>query len=189
MSRFCHWKLECMHWLKNCKLCSCICQLNKQDTVIRIRRKKVTDTIVVVTSQRPRNWTNVIEWKWVAHSNSNRWSHFTLTLMCPFSFFISPRQAEMREDLPQPTVPTTATRDPCFTLMLMLEQRNTHSYWCWNSATNTHLEAGTAQHTHGDAGTAQHSLILWLVQCNTHSCQCWNSATLSYWWWNSTTHR
>ena len=134
---------------------------------------------------------------------------FTLTLMCPFSFFISPRQAEMREDLPQPTVPTTATRDPCFTLMLMLEQHNIHSCWCWNSTTYTHVDARTAQHTlmlmleqhniHSywcwnsatytdvDAGTAQHTLILRLEQHNEHSSWGWNCTTHSWQCWSSTT--
>ena len=166
MSRFCHWKLECMHWLKNCKLCSCICQLNKQDTVIRIRRKKVTDTIVVVTSQRPRNWTNVIEWKWVAHSNSNRWSHLPWHWCVPSASSSLPDRQRWERTCRSPLCPPLPPGTPA-----------SHSCWCWNSATHTHIDAGTAQRTLILRLELHNTLMVMLEQHNTLSSCGWYSAT------------
>lgn len=39
----------------------------------------------------------------------------------PSSFSISPSRAESREDFPQPTWPTTASREPCGAIMLILK--------------------------------------------------------------------
>jgi len=44
---------------------------------------------------------------------------FTLVLTLPVTLSISPRKADMRDDFPAPTVPTTATKLPCLHLMLI----------------------------------------------------------------------
>jgi len=49
-------------------------------------------------------------------------STFTVTL--PRSFSISPSIAEMRDDFPAPTEPTTATREPRFKCKLILQQQH-----------------------------------------------------------------
>lgn len=54
---------------------------------------------------------------------NKKWSH-TRTETSPSSFSISPSSAEMREDFPQPTWPTTASREPWGTITLILQ---THS--------------------------------------------------------------
>lgn len=48
----------------------------------------------------------------------------TFTYTLPSSFSISPRRADTREDFPQPTGPTTATRAPFGTWMSKLGDRN-----------------------------------------------------------------
>lgn len=45
--------------------------------------------------------------------------------MCPSSFSISPSSADTREDFPQPTCPTTASRERCGTIRFIL-RTNTH---------------------------------------------------------------
>lgn len=39
-------------------------------------------------------------------------SSLTLMVMCPWTFSISPSMADIKEDFPEPTVPTTATNWP-----------------------------------------------------------------------------
>lgn len=46
----------------------------------------------------------------------------------PSSFSTSPSSAEIREDFPQPTWPTTANREPCGTITLMLQTHGAHSH-------------------------------------------------------------
>ncbi len=52
----------------------------------------------------------------------------TLTLTFPEIFSISPRIQDNRDDLPQPTVPTTATREPSSTLTFILKKENNKYY-------------------------------------------------------------
>jgi len=47
----------------------------------------------------------------------------TLIATWPFIFSISPRRADISDDLPAPTCPTTATSSPGFTLTLILRGR------------------------------------------------------------------
>ena len=56
----------------------------------------------------------------VLHEVSAALLVLTRTATSPSIFSISPSRAEIREDLPQPTWPTTATREPWGTSMLML---------------------------------------------------------------------
>lgn len=43
--------------------------------------------------------------------------------MYPLFFSISPKSAEIRDDLPHPTCPTTATKEPGLTEKLMLLEK------------------------------------------------------------------
>ena len=56
----------------------------------------------------------------------------TLIRTSPFSFCISPNMAWIRELLPAPTVPTTATSSPEDTDMLMLENQDELQILYWN---------------------------------------------------------
>ena len=64
-------------------------------------------------------------WYWPLWAEYN---HSKPTPLCtvPPRTSISPRMAEIKEDLPLPTIPTMATRLPDFTSILMLQ--NTHSW-------------------------------------------------------------
>lgn len=46
----------------------------------------------------------------------------TSTFTFPFTFSISPNIAEIKDDFPQPTLPTIATRLPLGTVTLMLQK-------------------------------------------------------------------
>ena len=50
-------------------------------------------------------------------------SALTRTFTCPDNFSISPKSADIREDLPQPTCPTRATNLPSGTCRFMLKAR------------------------------------------------------------------
>lgn len=56
----------------------------------------------------------------------------TLMVMCPWTFSISPSMADIKEDFPEPTVPTTATNWPGimsrFTLKESVFERDEGSY-------------------------------------------------------------
>jgi hypothetical protein len=45
-------------------------------------------------------------------------------VMCPWTFSISPSMADIKEDFPEPTVPTTATNWPGIMSRFTLKKRN-----------------------------------------------------------------
>ena len=47
----------------------------------------------------------------------------TLTVTCPWIFSISPSMADIKEDFPEPTVPTTATNGPGIMSRFTLKER------------------------------------------------------------------
>lgn len=57
--------------------------------------------------------------------SNSQWSR-TRTETSPSTFSMSPSSAEISEDFPQPTWPTTATREPWGTITLMLTSHSKH---------------------------------------------------------------
>lgn len=69
-----------------------------------------------------------------AHVWGQRSSSLTLIVMCPCTFSISPSMADIKEDFPEPTVPTTATNWPGFMSRFTLKERSVYRGNEWEGA-------------------------------------------------------
>ncbi|MPC26053.1 hypothetical protein E2C01_019183 [Portunus trituberculatus] len=85
--------------------------IQQEDVCIRIKSSCQTDSLLLASTQ-------VDPLEKLISKKINSSVILTLTLTLPLCFSISPRIAEQSEDLPAPTAPTTATREPFSTVML-----------------------------------------------------------------------